>query len=60
MEHAGEHHAPTGAASGSRRAYRGGGWWDGAVFYRSAFRNWLGLGVRHNFLGFRLALSSVR
>jgi formylglycine-generating enzyme required for sulfatase activity len=48
---------PTGAASGSDRVNRGGGWVDAAVHYRSANRGRDSPGVRFNDLGFRLALS---
>ena len=48
-----------GAASGSDRVGRGGGWWNVAADCRSAIRFRLSPGYRHDFLGFRLALSSV-
>ncbi|MFZ4986624.1 MAG: hypothetical protein ACOYLF_14290, partial [Blastocatellia bacterium] len=35
--------------------FRGGGWFDGAVFCRSAFRNGYAPGIRRDFLGFRLS-----
>ena len=48
-----------GAASGSFRVYRGGGWWYVAADCRSAFRLRYSPGYRNVNLGFRLALSSV-
>ena len=48
-----------GAASGSLRVLRGGCWWIDAASCRSANRNWFSPGLRFDFLGFRLALSSV-
>lgn len=51
---------PSGPPSGSHRVYRGGGWGRDAIYCRAAFRGMLAPGVRVNFLGFRLALSSVR
>ena len=48
-----------GAASGSDRVYRGGGWRGGAASCRSAGRNGDSPGYRFDYLGFRLALSSV-
>ena len=50
---------PTGARSGSVRVNRGGSWFSGARFCRSAIRYGNSPGVRGNDLGFRLALSSV-
>jgi formylglycine-generating enzyme required for sulfatase activity len=50
---------PLGAASGSFRVRRGGGWFYGALSCRSADRNYGVPGFRLNSLGFRLALSSV-
>ena len=48
-----------GAASGSSRVNRGGGWRCDAADCRSASRNWNSPGLRDDLLGFRLALSSV-
>jgi formylglycine-generating enzyme required for sulfatase activity len=48
-----------GAASGSNRIYRGGGWGGIAAYCRSAYRSRSSPGLRFDFLGFRLALSSV-
>ncbi len=45
---------PTGPSSGSYRVYRGGGWYDGAVNYRSANRDGNAPGDRGLNLGFRL------
>ncbi|MBM3854062.1 MAG: hypothetical protein FJ399_13065 [Verrucomicrobia bacterium] len=47
---------PKGAASGSLRVFRGGGWCNGSVFCRSAIRRWNAPGIRFDYLGFRLAL----
>jgi formylglycine-generating enzyme required for sulfatase activity len=47
---------PTGAASGSERVIRGGGWSSGAGRCRSASRGSGALGIRLNGLGLRLAL----
>jgi sulfatase modifying factor 1 len=49
---------PSGPAIGSFRIFRGGSWRNGAVFCRSASRNWNGPSIRLNDLGFRVALSS--
>jgi len=51
---------PTGPASGSRRAGRGGGWDYAARYCRSAFRVRSAPGERLRHLGFRVALSPVR
>ncbi len=50
---------PSGPNSGSFRVIRGGSWISTAGYCRSAFRNSREPGSRHNFLGFRLALSAV-
>jgi formylglycine-generating enzyme required for sulfatase activity len=50
---------PVGAAFGSHRVFRGGGWFDGERICRSACRGRLGAGERNDGLGFRLALSAV-
>ena len=49
---------PTGSASGSRRVYRGGGWYNYAQNCRSAYRLWNEPGNRLNGLGFRLVCSA--
>jgi sulfatase modifying factor 1 len=51
---------PVGASSGPFRVFRGGCWFNFAANCRSAFRDRYQTGFRSNFLGFRLALSSVR
>jgi formylglycine-generating enzyme required for sulfatase activity len=51
---------PSGAASGTSRVYRGGGWDSPATGCLSAIRIRFGPGYRGYYLGFRLALSSVR
>jgi formylglycine-generating enzyme required for sulfatase activity len=50
---------PLGAATGSSRVRRGGGWFLSAGFCRSAFRAGLTPGYRLADVGFRVALSSV-
>jgi formylglycine-generating enzyme required for sulfatase activity len=45
---------PTGPSSGSRRVFRGGGWFNVAGFCRSAFRSCNAPGFRYGFLGLRL------
>ena len=45
---------PEGAATGSERVVRGGSWYDGAGFCRSAARSYYGPDVRDAILGFRL------
>ena len=50
---------PAGPSSGSSRVGRGGSWDGSAAYCRSALRDGGGPGYRNNFLGFRLALSSV-
>jgi formylglycine-generating enzyme required for sulfatase activity len=49
---------PSGPNEGSSRVYRGGCWILGGEFCRSALRNWSTPSIRHNNLGFRVALSS--
>ncbi|MFM7545481.1 MAG: SUMF1/EgtB/PvdO family nonheme iron enzyme [Synechococcales cyanobacterium] len=39
------------------RACRGGSWYDGAKYLRSANRNWNLLDYRNSYVGFRLVLS---
>ena len=48
---------PTGPKEGSFRVYRGGGWYFGAAFCRSAIRFRNDPSIRNVDLGFRLALS---
>jgi formylglycine-generating enzyme required for sulfatase activity len=50
---------PTGATAGSFRVYRGGGWYFGARYCRSADRHGNAPDFRFDFLGFRLAFSPV-
>ncbi|HBJ36770.1 MAG TPA: hypothetical protein DDZ51_18850 [Planctomycetaceae bacterium] len=50
---------PLGAAPGSERVFRGGGWDHNVWGCRSAFRMWSAPGYRSFYLGFRLALSSA-
>jgi formylglycine-generating enzyme required for sulfatase activity len=47
---------PVGAAGGSYRVRRGGGWVNDPRYCRSADRYRLGPGYRRNYLGFRAAL----
>lgn len=47
---------PTGAATGSYRVDRGGGWLFNASDCRSAFRNWFDPGHRFRHLGLRVSL----
>jgi formylglycine-generating enzyme required for sulfatase activity len=51
---------PAGAASGTRRVFRGGGWGSFAVYCRVAYRNNGNLSYSGNDLGFRVARSSVQ
>ena len=55
---------PVGPSEGlggdSYRVFRGGGWYSDASICRSAYRSWFSPGIRNYFLGFRVALSSVR
>jgi len=51
---------PKGPQSGTLRVVRGGGWCFSAGYCRSAYRDWFEPCVRNGYLGFRLALSSVR
>jgi len=50
---------PRGPASGTRRVFRGGGWYGYAVNCRVAYRDYYGPGHSSNGLGFRVARSSV-
>jgi formylglycine-generating enzyme required for sulfatase activity len=50
---------PQGPDTGSRRVFRGGGWYDGAGICRSAYRRYAEPGFRDDDLGFRL-LRQVR
>ena len=45
---------PRGAAGGSNRVDRGGGWGSSARYCRSANRNWFSPSYRYDNLGFRL------
>ena len=45
---------PVGAASGSNRVLRGGGWGNNAQNLRSAYRNFWRPGIRNSNIGFRL------
>ena len=56
----GEATDPKGAASGSFRVCRGGGWSTNARRCRSAGRPWNDPSYRHGNLGFRLALAPVQ
>jgi formylglycine-generating enzyme required for sulfatase activity len=47
---------PKGPATGSYRVLRGGGWYDYAVYCRSAYRYWFVPSFRHDGLGFRVSL----
>jgi formylglycine-generating enzyme required for sulfatase activity len=51
---------PAGPASGSNRVLRGGSWFNSAALCRSARRYDRRQGFRADFVGFRVALSSVR
>ncbi|MBK8428661.1 MAG: formylglycine-generating enzyme family protein [Lewinellaceae bacterium] len=44
-------------APGTYRVFRGGGWYDGALFCRAAIRDRVAPGRRGNYLGFRLVLA---
>ena len=46
---------PTGAAEGSGRVLRGGGWFNSAAYARVVFRNGDVPAARNNILGFRVA-----
>ena len=46
---------PPGAASGSCRVIRGGGWWFDASYCRAVFRSGFVPSLRIDYLGFRLA-----
>jgi uncharacterized protein (TIGR02996 family) len=48
---------PPGPRRGSRRVLRGGGWSTGPTLCRSALRGHNTLGARHDYNGFRVALS---
>ena len=50
---------PRGAASGTNRVARGGSWSSYAVNCRAAARNSSGPANQHNYIGFRIARSSV-
>jgi formylglycine-generating enzyme required for sulfatase activity len=51
---------PTGAASGSFRVFRGGGWFIFARACRSAYRSGDSPGFRFHYLGFRVLRSSIK
>jgi formylglycine-generating enzyme required for sulfatase activity len=51
---------PTGPSSGTYRVHRGSCWSDTADFCQPTTRWWADPGDRYRFLGFRVALSSVR
>jgi formylglycine-generating enzyme required for sulfatase activity len=51
---------PTGAASGSDRVFRGGGWINLAGICRSANRDWFTPELWDNNLGFRVLRSSIK
>jgi len=48
---------PTGAATGSRRVFRGGSWYSFAQYCRSAYRYYSAPDNRDYYLGFRLVLA---
>ncbi|MCP5053139.1 MAG: SUMF1/EgtB/PvdO family nonheme iron enzyme, partial [bacterium] len=48
---------PKGPSKGSLRVIRGGGWIDGGIDCRTAFRNWLHPSLRADGVGFRLVRS---
>ncbi|MCB1087259.1 MAG: SUMF1/EgtB/PvdO family nonheme iron enzyme, partial [Verrucomicrobiae bacterium] len=48
-----------GPASGSDRVFRGGSWSSYAWFCRAAFRSRNSPSIRGDYLGFRVALSSL-
>ena len=48
---------PVGPERGSRRVYRGGGWWGEPGRCRSAIRRYSGPSNRYDYLGFRVARS---
>ena len=48
---------PTGPTTGSDRVFRGGGWYDGAGFCRSAVRYSIGPRERADSVGFRVSLA---
>ena len=47
---------PTGAIAGSERVMRGGGWYDGGRYVRSAMRSYNSLDVRNYSIGLRLVV----
>ena len=47
---------PTGPTTGSSRVIRGGSWFSGATYCRTALRNYYSPGYRGDRVGFRLAL----
>jgi formylglycine-generating enzyme required for sulfatase activity len=44
---------------GPYRVVRGGGWYDGSIDCRSAFRSSSGPGDAYDFIGFRVVLAPV-
>ena len=48
---------PTGALTGDRHVFRGGGWYEFAYYCRSAFRGYYSPGARHGRIGLRLLRS---
>lgn len=50
---------PQGPASGSYRAFRGGGWERRAEFCRSAGRSWFSYNPGEGYIGFRVALVQI-
>ncbi len=53
----GSQNDPHGATSGSDRVFRGGGWYNGAITCRSAFRYGYSPGDRYDYVGFRAVLA---
>jgi len=51
---------PVISSEGSDRVNRGGSWYFAPVICRSAFRYWDSPGIRGDYLGFRVSLSSVQ
>jgi formylglycine-generating enzyme required for sulfatase activity len=51
---------PTGPASGSYRVLRGGSWFNGGAYLRSAQRDAYPPSTRHNTLGFRVGFQQVQ
>jgi formylglycine-generating enzyme required for sulfatase activity len=51
---------PQGAASGSYRVFRGGGWYDYGRYCRSAYRGYYAPSFRDSGIGFRVVLASAQ